>query len=315
MGVLVLALLGLAAGTHAAGDYPTKTITLYCAYGAGGVADQYARALAEEAGKMLGVSVVVENKAGGAGTVCATLLANKEPDGYSLGIMASGVITIRPSLLTVDFDGYKDFTPVASFTHYNGGLCVNADSPIKNINEFIEYAKAHPGMPYSSSGTYIQQQLSVEVLAQCKGLTFKHVPFTGGMEDITALLGKHVDFLAGSGQHIRFTKDGKLRFLLLLNQDKRDPKFPEVPTLKELGCPDLPALKLIVVGPKKMPDSVVQKLEDTFKKASQTPTFQKVLEYLDMNYEFYGRKELEKLLPEEAQSTKAFLDKMGVKKQ
>jgi len=64
-----------------------------------------------------------------------------------------------------------------------------------------------------------------------------------------------------------------------------------------------------------MPDSVVQKLEDTFKKASQTPTFQKVLEYLDMNYEFYGRKELEKLLPEEAQSTKAFLDKMGVKKQ
>jgi tripartite-type tricarboxylate transporter receptor subunit TctC len=296
-------------------DFPTKPITLYCGYAAGASTDVTARALADGAEKLLGVPVVVESKPGGGATVAAGLVASRKPDGYTLGVISTGALTVRPHLLKLSYNPLKDFTLIMQYSVYIGGLCVMSDSPLKTIDEFIAYAKAHPGLSYGSPGMYTQQHLATELFRECKGLTFKHVPTKGGAEANTALLGKHTDFVAGAGQHVAYLKQGTFRMLVVYNTDKRDPNFPNVPTLKEIGCPDAPALGYIVVGPKGMPPAIAQKLDETFKKVADSPAFQKVLTTYDLPYDYKSRSELEKEVPLEYDSFKDSLQKVGAKKE
>jgi tripartite-type tricarboxylate transporter receptor subunit TctC len=296
-------------------DFPTKPITLYCGYAAGASTDVTARALADGAEKLLGVPVVVESKPGGGATVAAGLVASRKPDGYTLGVISTGALTVRPHLLKLAYNPLKDFTLIMQYSVYIGGLCVLSESPLKTIDEFVAYAKAHPGLSYGSPGMYTQQHLATELFRECKGLTFKHVPTKGGAEANTALLGKHTDFVAGAGQHITYLKQGAFRMLAVYNTDKRDPNFPDVPTLKEIGCPDAPALGYIVVGPKGMPPAIAQKLDETFKKVADSPAFQKILTNFDLPYEYRSRSELEKSVPLEYDSFKDSLQKVGAKKE
>ncbi|MGQ9694576.1 MAG: tripartite tricarboxylate transporter substrate binding protein, partial [Thermodesulfobacteriota bacterium] len=284
----------LFAGGVYAQSYPDKAITIYCGYAAGATTDLTARALASGAEKLLGVPVVVENKPGGGATVAAALVASKKPDGYTLGVVSTGVISVRPHLLKVGYDPLKDFTLINQYARYIGGLCVLSESPIKTIEEFIAYAKAHPGLSYASPGMYTQQHLAVELFRQCQGLEFKHVPTKGGAEANTQLLGKHVNFVAGAGQHIQYLKQGVFRMLLVFNTDKRDPNYPNAPTLKELGCQDAPALGYIVVAPKGLPEAIAQKLEKTFHRVAESGEFQKVLANLEIPYDYKGRAQLER---------------------
>ncbi len=294
--------------------YPNKPITMYCGYSAGASTDVTARALAEGAEKLVGVPVVVENKAGGGATVAAALVASKKPDGYILGVISTGALTVRPHIVKVAYNPMQDFTLVTQYSRYIGGLCVLKESPFQVIDEFIAYAKAHPGLSYGSPGMYTQQHLAVELLAQCKGLAFKHVPFPGGAEANTALLGKHTDFVAGAGQHITYVKQGMFRMLLNYNVDKRDPNYPDIPILKELGCQDAPALGYIVVGPKGIPEAISRKLGEVFKKVADGPAFQKVLASFDLPYDYKDRAQMEKDVPAEYEFYKTFLEKMGAKK-
>jgi tripartite-type tricarboxylate transporter receptor subunit TctC len=155
----------------------------------------------------------------------------------------------------------------------------------------------------------------VELFRQCKGLEFKHVPTKGGAEANMQLLGKHINFVAGAGQHIQYLKQGVFRLLMVFNTDKRDPKYPDVPTLQELGCQDAPALGYIVVGPKGLPEPVAKKLEDTFKKVTESEEFQKLLANLEIPYDYKSRAQLEKDVLRDYELYKTFLEKMGAKKQ
>lgn len=316
--LLGLSLIGILVysfpGPAVAGKYPDKPITIYCGYAAGATTDLTARALAAGAEKLLGVPVMVENKPGGGATVCAALVASKKPDGYTLAVVSTGVIAVRPHLLKVAYDPLKDFTLLIQYSRYIGGLCVLSESPIKTIEEFIKYAKANPGLSYSSPGMYTQQHLAVELFRQCQGLEFKHVPTKGGAEANTQLLGKHVNFVAGAGQHVQYLKQGLFRMLLVFNTEKRDPNYPDVPTLKELGCLDAPALGYLVVGPKGMPAEIAQKLEKTFRRVTESAEFQKVLVNLGIPYDYKSRAQLEKDVIKEYELYKNFLEKMGAKK-
>jgi tripartite-type tricarboxylate transporter receptor subunit TctC len=296
------------------GEYPSKPITIICSSGAGATTDITARALGAGVEKLLGVPVVVENRGGGAHTVGAALVASKKPDGYTLGVISAGAITVRPHLLSINYDALKDFTLINQFSRYIGGLCVMNESPIKNIQEFIAYAKSHPGLSFGSSGVYTQQHLAVELLGMCKGLTFKHVPYKSGAEANTSLIGKHTDFAAGSGQHIIYVKQGVFRMILLYNADKRDARYPNVPTLKELGCDDAPALGFITVAPKNLPPEIFKKLRGAFKKVADSPEFQKTLDAVDLPYDYLEGAELEKSLLAQYEWYKVFLKKVGVKK-
>jgi tripartite-type tricarboxylate transporter receptor subunit TctC len=294
--------------------YPNKPITVYCGYAPGATTDLTTRALAAGAEKILGVPFIVENKPGAGATVAPALLARQKPDGYTIQGGTSGALVSRPHLLKLGYDPLKDFTYLVQFSRYIGGLCVNGDSPLKSIDEFIAYAKVHPGLSYGSSGTYTQQQIAVELLAKCKGLTFKHVSTKGGAEFNTLLLGRHTDFVAGSGSHIPYVKQGVFRMLLVFNQDERDPNYPDIPTLKELGCGDVPANSYIFIGPKGMPPAISQKLVDTFKKVIEGPDFRKLLANNNLPYDFKDQAQLEKIIPAQYEWYKNYFKEAGVLK-
>ncbi len=295
-------------------DYPNKPITMYCGFAPGATTDLTTRALAAGAEKLLGVPFVVENKPGAGATVAPALLARQKPDGYTIQGGTSGALVSRPHLLKLGYDPLKDFTYLVQFSRYIGGLCVNADSPLKTIDDFIAYAKDHPGLSYGSSGTYTQQQLAVELLAKCKGLTFKHVSTKGGAEFNTLLLGRHTDFVAGSGSHIPYVKQGVFRMLLVYNQDERDPNYPDIPTLKELGCGDVPAHSYIVIGPKGMPPAISKKLVDTFKKVIEGPEFRKLLANNNLPFDFKDQDQLGKIIPAQHEWYKNYFKQIGALK-
>ncbi len=293
--------------------YPNKHINVYVGYGAGATTDLSARALAEGLEKVLGVPMVVENKPGATAGVAANLVTKAKPDGYTIGVVSTGVVTVRPHIFRAPYDPLKDFTLIAQYARYIGALTVRADSPIKTVDEFVAHAKSKPGLSYSSSGTHSQQQMGVEQFRICKGLEFTHLPAKGGAEANTLLMGGHVDFTAGSGQHMAYVRQGRLRNLVLLNTNERDPTQPGVPTMKDIGCPDAPALGFLVIAPKGLPDAVYKTLADAVRKVATGPDFQKALVNLEIPYDYKERKQLEEETNRDFYVYKAFLEKMGVK--
>jgi tripartite-type tricarboxylate transporter receptor subunit TctC len=310
---LVLALLVCACVSAFGQTFPNKHINIYVGYGAGATTDLSARALAEGLEKALGVPMVVENKPGATAGVAASLVARAKPDGYTIGVVSTGVVTVRPHIFRAPYDPLKDFTLIAQYSHYIGALTVRGDSPFKTVDDFVAYAKTHPGMSYSSSGTHSQQQMGVELFRQCKGLEFTHLPAKGGAEANTLLMGGHVDFTAGSGQHMTYVRQGRLRNLVLLNTKERDPTQPDVPTMKDIGCQDAPALGYLVIGPKGLPDPIYKILGDAIRKIAAGAEFQKTLANLEIPYDYKDRAQLEKETAEDFYVYKAFLEKMGVK--
>jgi tripartite-type tricarboxylate transporter receptor subunit TctC len=314
LGFIALTFLMGAPMSLKAQSFPNKPISLYVGFAAGATTDIVGRSLAAGAEKLLGVPIVVEQKAGASSTLCAGLVASKKPDGYTIGIVSSDAIMRLPDLIKVAFDPMKDFTFIGQYASYSGALVVMADSPIKTAEEFIEYAKAHPGMTYASNGINNHQAMSIEILAQCKGLKFKAIPYTGGSEAITSMLGKHVDFLCGAGSHLPYVQQGKFRMLIVNQMDKRDPDYPDVPTLKELGCPDVPPNTQMIIAPKGLPDAVANRLAEAFKKVADGPEFQQVLKQIKSPYLFKDRKTLTKDMQAEFELYKEYHKKTGTKR-
>jgi tripartite-type tricarboxylate transporter receptor subunit TctC len=294
-------------------NYPDKPITIYCGYGPGASTDISARALATGLEKMFGVPVVVENKPGGGTSVAAGLVASKKPDGLTLGVVSEAALTTGPLLQKLGYDPLKDFTYLAQYATYFGAFAVRKDAPWKNLDEFIAYAKTHPGMSYTSTGMHTRQQISAELLAQCKGLTFRHVPTKGGTDASTLLMGGHADFSVGSSQVV-YVRQGVFRLLLLVNADKHNPSFPDVPILKDYGCQDVPASGIHVIAPKGLPQAITKKLGDAIKKVSLEPSFQKVLTSFDVPYDYLEKEALEKKIQGQYEWFKEYLKKTSAKK-
>lgn len=293
--------------------FPAKPVTVYIGFAAGATTDLSARALGQGLEKVLGVPFVMESRPGATATVAAGAVARAKPDGYTLGVVSTGVVTVRPHIMRLSYDPLKDFTLIAQYSHYVGALTVRSDAPYKTIDEFIAYAKAHPGVSYTSPGMYSQQQLATELFRLCKGLDFTHVPTKGGSEANMQLLGKHVDFTAGAGGHLQFVKEGRMRMLVLYNTDQRDPAYPDVPTMKEIGCQDAPALGYLVIAPKGLPDPIAKILGDAIRKVAEGPDFQRALQRMEIPYDYKDRRQLEKETETDFYFFKTFLEKMGVK--
>jgi tripartite-type tricarboxylate transporter receptor subunit TctC len=312
-------LFGATAGLAQAQTFPDKPITMIVSYAAGATTDVSARALAAGAEKILGVPIAVDNKAGGGGTVAAGLLVSKKPDGYTIMVGSTGPLTIRPMLMKVSYDR-ANITGLLQYSYFhNGSVVVRGDSPWKTINDFVAYAKANPGMAYGTAGAggvaTGSQQLGVEALKKCKGLEFKHVPTKGGSEANTMLMGKHLEFTSGSGSHLPLVANGVFRELVIF-QRTRDENFPNVPTLKDIGCDwDYPPNAGIIISvPKGVPPAVFQKLEDAFTKVAQSDDFKALLKRNYLPYDFRDSKALAGEIRSEVEWYTDYFKKTGVLK-
>ncbi|RYG11345.1 MAG: tripartite tricarboxylate transporter substrate binding protein [Burkholderiales bacterium] len=227
-----IALPSLARAQAAA--FPSRPIRYICPWPAGGSTDAVIRSIAESAGKTLGQTIIVDNKPGAGGLLGANEMMSAKPDGYTLTQLPHGIFRI-PHMQKVQYDTLKDFTWIACLTGYTFGLVVPADSPIKSIKDLVAYAKANPEkFTYGSTGTGTSPHLAVEEFAQRAGIKLTHVPFKGNADNMQAILGGHVmaaSDATGWGPHV---ESGKLR-LLATYGSKRTKRWPNVPTLNELG--------------------------------------------------------------------------------
>ena len=262
--------------------FPARTIRYICPWPAGGSTDIVMRAFAESAGKALGQTMLVENKPGAGGTLGAIELVNARPDGYTLAQAPISVFRI-PHMQKVQFDPLKDFTWIACLTGYTFGLVVRVDSPIRSIKDLVDFAKANPGkFTYGNTGTGTSPHLAVEEFAQRAGIQLQPVPYKGNAENMQAILGGHVmgaSDATGWGPHV---DAGKLR-LLATYGSKRTKKWPNVPTLDELGYKTVSDSPFGVVGPKGMDAAVVKTLHDAFRKTLDDPAVLAVLDRYDQS--------------------------------
>ena len=223
-GSVLLLVLGFAVPAMA--EYPVKPVQLLIPYGGGGSTDVCARMLANLAQKDFAKPIVVVNRPGGGGVLMHELLAQARPDGYTLGIVPTGVLTRTPFLRKVRYNADKDFTYIMLFALWQYGLVVKADSPWKTLPEFIDYAKKNPGkVTYSTAGTGSAQYLAMEYLAKKEGIKWTHIPYKGGINAVTAVLGGHVTACAQAIEWKPYVESGQLRLLAVLGAE-RIPAFP-----------------------------------------------------------------------------------------
>lgn len=305
-------LLILALGAPAFAGYPEKPINLMIPYGGGGTTDVTARLLANIAQDDFAKPLVVVNKPGGGGVLMHELLAQAKPDGYTLGVVATGVLTRTPFLRKVNYNPETDFTYIMLFALWQYGLVVKADSPWKTLKEFIDYAKANPGkVTYSTAGTGSAQYLAMEYLAQVEGITWTHIPYKGGINAVTAVLGGHVTACAQAVEWKPYVEDGQLRLLAVLGAE-RIPTFPEVKTLKELGYDYAVVSGPGIAAPAGLPADVVDHVSKAFTKASHDPKFLDLLNKLDMLPYNLDKAQFEAYIKSDIPKKKKLVESLGL---
>ena len=278
--LMTMALFANGQGEKAGGepkiDYPTKPIHMVVPWAAGGGTDATARVLAKEAEPFLGVSIVVENKTGGGGAVGHSAIANGKPDGYTIGLSTVECI-IQPHIQEVPYS-HKDMVPVIQVNLDPSAIIVPADSEWKTLDDFLTYAKAHPGeLQYSGTGYAGIWHIATLDLQGKTGTEFTFVPSTGAAPAITELLGGHLDFVACSPPEVSSqVAAGQLRILAVSGND-RHPNYPDVPTMKELGYDVQTACWRGIQAPKGTPPEIVAILHDAFKQAFESEGFKKTM--------------------------------------
>jgi tripartite-type tricarboxylate transporter receptor subunit TctC len=311
---LATALPSLAGLAHAqAQAFPTRPITLICAFPPGGPTDQVMRIIAEAAARQLGQPMVVENRPGAGGTLGAIALRTAKPDGYMLSQMPLGIFRIPHMQKKPQFDPIRDFTYIANLTGYTFGLVVPADSPWKTMKDFIEYAKANPGkIDYGSTGVGTTPHLAVEEFAQRAGIKLNHVPYRGNADLMQGILGGQVMAASDSTGWAPHVDSGRLR-LLATYGSRRTKKWPDVPTLNELGYETIADSPFGVGGPRGMDAAVVNRLQEAFRKALDEPMVQQMLERFDQPTIYMDSAEYTRWAAKTWESERQTIERLGMK--
>jgi tripartite-type tricarboxylate transporter receptor subunit TctC len=261
-GALCLA-SGLISGLALAQTYPDRPIKLVVPWPAGGITDSAARVMAQGLSDKMSASVVVENRAGAAGTIGAEAVARAPADGYTLLLASAETHAIAPNLRAkLAYDPQKDFVAIIPFAINPFSLVARPDFPANTTKELIALIKSQPGKyTYSSAGLGSTSQIAMEMFKGQAGLDILHVPFQGQAPALTALLGGQTDFQmlpAGSANPLR--KSGKVKVFAVTTQ-ARFFDMPDVPTLKEEGFESMDVANFFgLVAPANVPPAIVQRL-------------------------------------------------------
>ena len=274
------------AGAASAEDWPKQGINLTVGYGAGGTTDSTARVLATLLEADLGISVTVINKPGGGGAVAAALATAQNPDGYNVFTFTTGAAVLSPHTQDLPYDTLNDFTFISQYGAWNLGVVAQSDAPYDTMDELIAFARENPGeISYAIAGTGTPQHLTMERLAGEEDLDWKAVPFEGGAKSVTALLGGHVDVMAGATEWLPQVQSGEFKLLAVITGQRMD-QFPDVPTLQDLGY-DIAAPSILgIAGPKGIPDEAVQRLDAAIQRATQSPELQEIISNLAMKMNY-----------------------------
>ena len=307
------ALTALSLGSAHAQTFPAKPIKLLVAFPAGGPTDISMRVLADNASKILGQPVIVENKPGAGGTLPAQTLQSSAADGYTLAQIPLGVFRM-PYTTKINWDPVKDISYVINLTGYAFGVVVPADSPIKTWTHFVAWAKANPGkLSYGSTGAMTSPHLTMELVAQKLGIELLHIPYKGSADLMQATLGGQLMAAADSTGFAPQVEAGKLRVLNTWGAE-RLAKFPDAPTLKELGLDIVQNSPFGIGAPKGTPAPVVKRLHDAFKQAMEQDSYKTALARYDMVPMYMSTSAYKKFAQDTFTREKALVEKLGLAK-
>ncbi len=269
----LVALACLACSAHAQ-SYPTKPIRLVLPFPPGGGTDALARIIGPRLSENLGQTIVIDNRAGAAGNISAEIVARSQPDGYTLLVGFSTVLTTSKSLYSkLAFDPERDFEPITQLATAQYILVVHPSVTAKPLAEFVALAKAKPGTSnYAPSGAGSPLHLAAELLKARAGIDLVHVAYKGGGPAGLAVLAGETQVLFGSvASTLPHTKTGRLR-ALAVTSTRRSPVAPELPTIAELGYPGFNVTAWdSVLAPRGTPKEIVARLNTEIVKVLRMP--------------------------------------------
>jgi tripartite-type tricarboxylate transporter receptor subunit TctC len=259
------------AGRAQAG-YPDRPVTMVVGYSAGGAVDAVARSLGQVMSRGLGQPLVIENKPGAGTNIAVKYVIDAKPDGYTL-LMAANALAANMALYKPQpFDAEKDLVPVALVGRVPVVIAANANAPYSNIRQLIETAKNKPNsVAYASPGNGSTPHMAAELFARAAGIDLMHVPYRGGAQAITDVIGGQVPLLAMNALEVKpQVASGKLKVLAVLSP-QRSAIFPDVPTIAESGFRGFEAsVWYALMAPAKTPEPIVERLHAEVQKALQS---------------------------------------------
>jgi tripartite-type tricarboxylate transporter receptor subunit TctC len=281
--VTILFLIGYFGSVWAA--YPDRPITMVCPYA--GV-EYTIRPFADYLEKALGQPVIILTKAGASASIGAGFIAKARPDGYTIGQITHGPLTMAPHIYdSIPYDPFNSFDFIVGYGKYEYGPCVRSDSPFKTLKDLLDYAKQNPGkLKYATVGLATPTHFGMVQMAKLAGIKWEIVVFKDVPGTVTAVLGGHLPIIMQPPLTVApLIKSGQLRLLASFS-DTRWKWVPDVPTVRELGY-DFDVVSRMGFGaPKGVPKEIMDKLREVFKQACSDPEVMKKYDqmYIPLKY-------------------------------
>ncbi len=259
--VFIGALLAASIGAQAQDSFPSKPIRLVVPFTPGGVTDSSGRLIADFLGRRMGQQVIVDNKPGASGNIGTAQVVGSAADGYTLLLAFDGTMVINPHVFAkVPFDTLKDFAPVGRIGSATLILVAHPEVPARTLQDVIALSKTKP-LPYGTSGIGGTPHIAGEMLAQRTGAKLEHVPYKGGGQAMTDVMGGNIPLVytavAGAHSHV---KSGKLK-AIAVSGAQRSGSLPDVPTFAESGVPDFVVDSWVgLLAPARTPPAVLARL-------------------------------------------------------
>ena len=269
----LLVLLVLISGLAQAQSWPARPVRFVVPFPPGGSTDVAARALADKLGAQLGQQAVVENRGGAGGALGTAEVARAAPDGYTVLFAANAVSILHLAVKNLPYDTQRDFAAVTQVTTQPNTFAVHPSVPASSIKELVAYAKANPGkLSYGHSGAGGSQHLTGELLKKMAGIDMVGIPYKGGGQLITDLVGGQIQVgIAGTTPFIPHHRAGRIKILALTSLE-RFPPLPEFPTVVEAGYPGFESSQWLgLLVPRGTPAAVITRLHDETVKALKLP--------------------------------------------
>jgi tripartite-type tricarboxylate transporter receptor subunit TctC len=317
-----ISVLFTAGGANCRDKYPEKPITLLVGYAAGGAADVIARALADSADELMGQPIVVVNKPGAVSTIALADLVAAPPDGYKIMMTTQTSLCITP-LFGIGKHDYKDVTPIAKIASDDVALIVGSKSPFNSISDLVSYAKKNPGkLRYGTMGMNSTPHLTMIQLEREMGIDLTHVPQKGNRPIYMGVMGGHLEAgVVAKGGAINKYNSGQVKILGILSKE-RDARVHNIPTYSDQN---LDTTKGVwnwledgfwfgLVGPKDMPQTILDKWDRVLSEATKDPKLKKALATFNFSLTYSGHKKFQEKVREDGKRAAVLVQEYAQKK-
>lgn len=315
---LLFAMLGtvMLAATPGAGAqerFPSRQVTILVGFAPGGGGDISARFIADFLRERWKVPVVVENRPGAGATIAAAQLARARADGYTVALATTSPFTVAPNFQTLTYDATRDFTYLFQFLVSAQPLFVKSDSPHRTWQDFIAWARANPGkLNWSTAATNGGPHIATEAAFRHLNISATYIPYKGGAEAITALMGGQIDALVAA-EFPPFVASGQARLLVESGPD-RLPDFPGLQTYKELGYPLSVPIFYGIAGPAGVPAEVIAQWEEAAQDMMKSAAFKELMGKLKSSGAYQGHKEFSATLANVQREMARLIPALGFKR-